>query len=183
MHGTRRVTHRLFASAGKCLATLALVGAAALPARAQDSLVRLSDAEGRPLMSVLGTGIGLPYARLALELPCPTPHAWIIEVTGIQTLPGADATFGFADPEGGFTGVRATAVGYGADRLRLSVDRLAFLAALARARAAYPDAEGPDARVVVEEVAGVAVRREALAEEMAALARDCEAPPRRVAAR
>ncbi|HWT08125.1 MAG TPA: hypothetical protein VN329_03110 [Roseomonas sp.] len=147
----------------------------AAPAAAQDSFVRVADAgTGRPMVSVLGTGMGLPYASLALEMRCPTANAWIIEVTGVQAAPGTPVTFGFGDPQGGFAEIQAAPIRFEEDRLRVSVDRQEFRAALAQARADYPRAAGADARVVIGGAVGVSVQRDALVREMTAFAGDCD---------
>ncbi len=148
----------------------------AAPAVAQDSFVRVADVgTGRPMVSVLGTGMGLPYASLALEMRCPTANAWIIEVTGVQVAPGTSVTFGFGDPQGGFAAIQAAPIRFEQDRLRVSIDRQEFRAALAQARADHPRAAGADARVVVGGAVGVSVQRDALVREMTAFAGDCEA--------
>ena len=147
-----------------------------VPAAAQDSFVRIADAgSGRPVFSVLGTGMGLPYASLALEMSCPTREAWIIDVTGVQAAPGTAVTFGFGDPGGGFAEVQATPLRYEDDRLRVSIDRNAFRAALAQARMEYPGSAGTDARMVVGGSVGVSVRRDTLVREMTAFAGACGA--------
>jgi len=124
---------------------------------------------------VLGTGLGLPYASLALGMGCPTPSAWVIEVTGVQATPGTAVVFGFGDPGGGFAAVQAIPLGYDDDRLRLSIDRGAFRAALAQAREGFPGPAGTDARVVVGGAVGVSVQRDALVREMTGFACGCGA--------
>lgn len=159
------------------LRLLVLVAAAlaAKPAFAQDSFVRVAEAgTGRPMVSVLGTGMGLPYASLALEMRCPTANAWIIEVTGVQADPGTPVTFGFGDPQGGFAEIQAAPIRFEEDRLRVSIDRGDFRAALAQARADYPRATGADARMVIGGAVGVSVHRDALVREMTAFATACE---------
>lgn len=156
--------------------SVAVAALSAVPAVAQDSFVRVADAgTGRPMVSVLGTGMGLPYASLALEMRCPTVNAWIIEVTGVQVAPGTPVIFGFGDPMGGFAAIQAAPIRFEEDRLRVSIDRQEFRAALAQARADHPRAAGADARVVVGGAVGVSVQRDALVREMTAFAGDCEA--------
>ncbi|MEO3473870.1 hypothetical protein AAFN86_18525 [Roseomonas sp. CAU 1739] len=167
------------------LAALAMI-CAGQPAAAQDSIVRLQEADtGQPLISVLGTGLGLSFATLALELGCPTPQSWTMAVTGVQAQPGTQVSLGFGDPMGGYTEVRAWPVDYREDRLRLRVDRNAFRAALAQARTDYPEPAGTDIRVVVGGMVGVSVQRDTLVRALTAFAQDCEAarPPPRPAAR
>ena len=127
--------------------------------------------------------MGLLYASLALEMRCPTAQARVMDVTGVQTEPGTSVAFGFGDPRGGFAAIRAVPLGYEDDRLRVSIDRTAFRAALAQARAEYSASAGADARVVVGGAVGVLVHRATLAREMTAFAQDCDPPRRATAAR
>lgn len=159
------------------LAATVLVGAAALPqvAAAQDSFVRVTDAVGgRPVLSVLGTGMGLHFAALVLEMACPAAQAWTVEVNGIRAPAGTAVAFGFADAAGSWAEVRVAAVAEGARGLRVSLDRASFRAALAQARAAGTPAPEADARIVIGHAVGVSVNRDALVREMTAFARDCE---------
>lgn len=152
----------------------AVVGLCAAPARAQDSFVRVTDpGSGRPVLSVLGSGLGVEYAALVLEMGCPAGPAWTVELAGLQAPQGSSVAFGFADPAGRWAEVRVGAVAFGEERVSVRLDRAAFRAALARARAADPGAAGAEARIVVGEQIGVAVNREALVREMTAFARDC----------
>jgi|GEM_PF-3371241 len=153
----------------------ALLGICAAPARAQDSFVRVTDpGSGRPVLSVLGSGLGVDYAALVLELGCPAGPAWTVEVAGLHAPPGSPVAFGFTDPAGRWAEVRVGAVAFGEDRVSVRLDRASFRAALAQARAADPAASsGAEARIVIAEQIGVAVSREALVREMTDLARDC----------
>ncbi len=151
----------------------------AAPVAAQDSFVRLAEGPAaRPVFSVLGTGMGLPFAELELEMRCPTPEAWPMAVVGVQAPPGTEVTLGFGDPSGGYVGIRLALLRLDPDRLLLSVDRGAFRAALSAARAAYPEAEGTDARVVVGGSVGLSIQRDDLVREMTAFAADCDPPAR-----
>lgn len=165
------------AGAGCVLGAALLLGLAALPqaASAQDSFVRVTDGGGgRPVLSVLGTGMGLDFATLVLEMACPAAQAWTVEVNGVRAPDGTPVAFGFADDAGGWAPVRVEAVGYAAQGLRISLDRASFRAALAQARAQDPSARDADARVVIGHALGVSVNRDALVREMTAFARDCE---------
>lgn len=154
-------------------ALLAALGAA--PAAAQDSFVRAVDAgNGEPVLSVLGTGMGMDFAALVLEMRCPAARAWTLEVTGIRAAEGTPVAFGFGDAAGGWAGVRVVPLGYAAEGLRLSLDRASFAAALAQARAMEAAAPDADARVVIGNAVGLSVSRDELAREMTDFARDCE---------
>lgn len=161
-------------AAALCGLAVALLGLCAAPARAQDSFVRVIDpGSGRPVLSVLGSGLGVNYAALVLEMTCPAGPAWTVEVAGLQAPPGSPVAFGFADPAGRWAEVRVGEVAFGEDRVSVRLDRAAFRSALARARTADPEAAGAEARIVIGEQIGVAVNREALVREMTAFARDC----------
>ncbi|WP_137124270.1 hypothetical protein [Roseomonas sp. HF4] len=161
----------------------ALLGAPAM-ASAQDSFVRYQDpATGRPVLSVLGTGLGLPFASLTVELACPRPDAWTIAVKGVRAPDGTAVAFGFGDPAGGWAEVRVVPAGYHDRSISLSLDRAAFRVALAQARADYPDARDAEARLVIGEAVGVSVGRDALVREMTDFARACDAPRRPALAR
>lgn len=134
----------------------------------------LDGGSGRPVLSVLGTGMGLDFAALVLEMACPGTRAWTVEVTGVRAPAGTPVAFGFADATGGWAEVRVEAVAYGPWGVRIALDRASFRAALARARAQDPSARDADARVVVGDAVGVSVNRDALVREMTAFARDCE---------
>jgi hypothetical protein len=153
----------------------AAVCAAALPARAQDSFVREADfLTGRPLLSVLGSGIGTRPDSLVLEFACPGPEVAILDLRGARFPDGAPITLDLGGGPQGWHEVRLVTVQRPeADWLRLGVDQASFRAALARA-----GAEGAAAVLQVGPALGVAVGLEALAREMAALSRDCAAPRR-----
>ena len=154
-----------------CLAA-ALSGA---PAFAQDSFVRAIDSgNGEPMLSILGTGMGLDFATLVVELRCPAARSWTVEVTGIRAAEGTPVAFGFGDAAGRWSGVQVAPVVYGAEGLRISLDRESFRAALAQARAAGPAAQAADARVVIGHAVGLSVDRDELVREMTDFARDCE---------
>jgi len=169
-----------------CRALLLALGLMAAPAgvQAQDSFVRLQDpATGEPLLSVLGTGLGLSYAGLVLDLACPRPEAWTMVVRGVRAPDGTPVAFGFGDPGGRWAEVRVVATGYLEQGISLSLDRATLRTALNRARADYPDAEAAEARLVIGDALGVAVSRDALVREMSDFARACDAQRRPVLAR
>lgn len=146
-------------------------------ARAQDSFVRLADREtGRPVLSILGTGIGMPFASLSLEMRCPAAQAWSIAVTGVRAPLGTTVMVGFGDPSGGWTPIRSAATRYEDRSLSLSLDRSAFRSALLQARADYPEARDAEIRIVIGEAVGLAVNRDALVREMTDFARECDPP-------
>jgi hypothetical protein len=162
---------------------LALLGgllAAALPARAQDSFARIADeATGRPVLSILGTGVGQPYAALVLDVGCPTPANWTLDVIGQEFPPGAPIRLGFGDVRGAWHEIALRDVRREADgRLRLGVDRAAFRAAITAARGEEATAPGADAMLMIGQALGVSVSLDGLVREMSAFARDCEAPRR-----
>lgn len=147
--------------------------------RAQDSFARVPDREtGRQLLSVLGTGIGMPYASLALEMRCPANEAWTIEVTGVRAPAGTAVAVGFGDPGGGWTPVQAAPLRYDDRSLSVSLDRASFRAALNQARADYPEAREAEIRIVIGEAVGIAVNRDLLVREMTEFARECDQPRR-----
>lgn len=151
-----------------------------LPARAQaqDSFARFAEpATGAPVLSVLGTGIGMAFASLTLELHCPAGAAWTFEVTGVRAPPGTAVSVGFGDAEGGWTPIRSDARHFDNRSLTVAFDGAAFGAALSAARAEFPAAQEAVLRVVVGEAVGVAVSRDDLAREMTDFARDCDAAP------
>lgn len=183
----RSANNRLSSRLRRLLCALPLA-ALALPfaARAQDSFVRVADqATGRPVLSVLGTGLGRPFTSLTLDLACPTPAAWTIEVSGERIPPGAPVQFLFGDPRGGWVEVRVVAAEVGpAGRLRLGLDRGSFRAALAQVRGEMPTAPGADAMLLVGREFGLSVGLDALVREMTAFALACEQPsPRRATMR
>lgn len=162
---------------------LALLGgmlAAAMPARAQDSFARIADeATGRPVLSILGTGIGQPYAVLVLDVGCPTSANWTLDVIGQDLPPGAPIRLGFGDVRGGWHEIVLRDARREADgRLRLGVDRASFRAAITAARGEEASAPGADAMLMIGQGLGVSVSLDGLVREMSALARDCEAPRR-----
>lgn len=163
------------------LFALAGVGLAhAAPARAQDSFVRVSDgATGRPVLSILGTGVGQPYAALVVDLGCPTAASWTIDVVGPEFRPGAPVSLGFGDVRGGWHAVALREARLEPDgRLRLGIDRASFRAAILAARGDEASSPGADAMLMIGEGLGVSVALDALVREMSAFARDCEAPRR-----
>ncbi len=149
--------------------------AAAAPARAQESFVREADfATGRPLLSVLGSGIGTRPAGLVMEFACPGPEVTVLDLRGAEFPDGAPITLDLGGGPAGWHEVRLVGVQRaGADWLRLQIDEASLRAALARARA-----EGAAAVLQVGGGLGVAVGLDALAREMGELARDCAAPRR-----
>ena len=169
------------------LVTGALFAALTLPAPAgaQDSFVRIADqATGRPVLSVLGTGLGRPFASLTLDLACPTPAAWTLDVSGDRFPPGATVRFLFGDPRGGWLEVQVLSVAQAPNGgLRVALDRGSFRVALAQVRGEMPNAPGADAMLLVGETLGVSVGLDLLVREMTAFAQACEPPPRRVTPR
>ena len=146
-------------------------------ARAQDSFVRVADPEtGRPVLSILGTGIGMPFASLSLEMRCPASQAWTIAVTGVRAPLGTTVMVGFGDPGGGWTPIRSAPTRYEDRSLSLSLDRGAFRSALLQARADYPEARDAEVRIVIGDAVGLAVNRDALVREMTEFARECDPP-------
>jgi hypothetical protein len=153
-------------------------------ASAQDSFARIDDpATGRPVLSVLGTGIGLPFASLALTMECPGTETWTVDVTGVRAPDGTGVAFGFGDPGGGWTPVRTASLRYEDRSVSVSLDRSAFRAALNQARAEHPGRAEAEARIVVGDAVGLVVNRDALVRAMTQFAQDCAAevpqPPRR----
>jgi hypothetical protein len=149
--------------------------AAAGPARGQESFVREADfASGRPLLSVLGSGIGTRPASLVMEFACPGPEVTVVDLRGAVFPDGAPITLDLGGGPSGWHEVRLVGVQRPeADWLRLQLDDASFRTALARARA-----EGAAAVLQVGGGLGVAVGLDALAREMGELARDCAAPRR-----
>ncbi len=162
------------------LALFAGLVAGALPARAQDSFARIADeATGRPVLSILGTAIGQPYAALVLDIACPTSANWTLDVIGQDFPPGAPIRLGFGDVRGGWHEIALRDAKLEADgRLRLAVDRASFRAALTAARGDEATSPGADAMLMIGQGLGVSVSLEGLVREMSALARDCETPRR-----
>lgn len=173
---------RRWLSRGSVLAAT-LLGSPTVAA-AQDSFVRYLDpASGRPVLSVLGTGLGLPYASLTVELSCPRSDAWTVAIQGVRAPDGTAVAFGFGDPGGGWAEVRVVPTGYHDRSISLSLDRAAFRAALLQARASHPESRDAEARLVIGEAVGVSVGRDALVREMTDFARACDAPRRPALAR
>lgn len=169
------------------MAVLAAALCCPAAARAQDSFARVADHEtGRPFLSVLGSGIGMAYASLALELRCPVDEAWTIDVTGVRAAAGTAVELGFGDASGGWTPISAAPLRYDERSLSVIFDHAAFHAALARSRAEHPDAGEAEIRIMIGEAVGLTVNRDSLAREMTDFARDCDelgrAPPVRRAA-
>jgi hypothetical protein len=119
-------------------------------------------------------------------MTCPAAGAWTVDVTGLRAPEGTAVAFGFGDPVGGWSQVRAVPVRYEQRSLRVAIERASFREALAQARGGYPEPRDAEARLVIGEAIGLAVNRDALVREMTAFARDCEAAapaPARPAAR
>lgn len=146
-------------------------------ARAQDSFVRVADPDtGRPVLSILGTGIGMAYASLSLEMRCPASQAWTVVVNGVRAPLGTTVMLGFGDPGGGWTPIHAAPTRYEDRSLSVNLDRNAFRAALMQARADYPEARDAEVRIVIGDAVGLAVNRDALVREMTDFARECDPP-------
>lgn len=158
------------------IATLAAALVAPAAARAQDSFARVTDAgTGRPVLSVLGTGIGMPFASLSLEMRCPAAGAWTVAVTGVRAPSGTVVAAGFGDPGGGWAPIRVEPLRYEDSSLSLALNRSSFRAALTQARADYPEARDAELRLVIGDAVGLAVNRDALVREMTDFARNCAA--------
>lgn len=154
---------------------------APIAARAQDSFVRANDtASGEPVFSVLGTGLGLTYAAMGLEMGCPDDGVWTMDITGVHVAPGVSIVMGFGDPRGSFIAVPAIPLQVAGDRFRFTVARHALARALRQAQAEYPAQAGSDLQVLLGGMAGLSVARDDMASEMAAFLNDCE--PRRTVA-
>lgn len=170
------------------VALTALLAAPISAARAQDSFVRVTEREtGQELLSVLGTGIGLAYASLGIELRCPVNEAWTMQVTGVRAAGGTPIEIGFGDVDGAWTPIRSAPLRFDDRSLSLGVDHAALHAALERARAGDRDAASrSEMRIMIGDALGISVSRDDLLREMAAFARDCDrrgaAPPMRAAA-
>jgi hypothetical protein len=158
------------------MSVLLLLLVAAPGARAQDSFVREADfLTGRPLLSVLGSGLGLRPAALTMEFSCPGTGVWSLDLHGADFPAGAPITLDLGDAGRGWREVRLLAVQRpDADRLRISVDEASFRAALADA-ADLDDADAPAAVLQVGSEFGVAVGLGQLAREIGRLAQDCQA--------
>lgn len=152
-----------------------------LPTQAQDSFVRDTDpASGQPVLSALGTGIGLTYAAMALEVECPADGVWVMDLTGVRADPGMRIVVGFGDARGSFIPVPALPQAFAEDRLRFTVARSAFARALSQSQAEYVGQAYSELMVLVGGIVGVSISRDALAREMALFVTECE-PPRRTA--
>ena len=113
----------------------ALVAAPLSAPRAQDSFTRVADGQtGQQVLSVLGTGVGMAYASLALELRCPVNEAWTIDVTGVRAPAGTAVDVGFGDAGGGWTPIRVAPLRFGDRSLSVGLDDAVLHAALERAR-------------------------------------------------
>jgi hypothetical protein len=152
---------------------LALTGAT----RAQDSFVREADfLTGRPLLSVLGSGIGRLPASLTVEFSCPDAEVWSLDLRGAAFPDGAPITLDLGGASGGWHEVRLLTVQRpDADWLRLGVDEGSFRAALARARGADAPPDSAAAVLQVGQELGVAIGLDGLAREIGDLAHDCAA--------
>lgn len=160
--------------------------AAPVAAAAQDSYARVTDqTTGEPVLSVIGTGLGRRYASLVLDIACPTPTAWVMEVSGAHFPPNVPVRVGFGDPRGGWHEIQLRDVGQVPQgRLRIAMDRSSFRAALAEVRSGEPNAPGADVMVAIGDALGLSVRLDPLVREMTAFAQACEPPsPRRPATR
>lgn len=169
---------RLRRVARKVLAVpLALMACVPAVARAQDSFVREADfLTGRPLLSVLGSGIGREPASLMLEFSCPGSEVWSVDLRGAAFPDGAPITLDLGGAASGWHEVRLVSVQRpDADWLRLGVDEASFRVALARAH--RPDALPEDRAAVLQigQALGIAVSLDALAREIGQLAHDCAA--------
>ena len=155
-------------------ALILLVLVQAFPAAAQDSFARYRDERtGEKVLGGLGTGLGQRYATLALEVPCPGNLAWVVEVTGLHAPEEWPVAMGFRDLQGGWTPVPVQVLRYDDGRVTIGVDRAAFRDALATARRRDPVGRKAELRIILGDVVGLAVDREAMAREMADFARDC----------
>lgn len=174
----QKMTRSRFRAVSRLLILLATV-LAALPgaARAQDSFVREADfLTGRPLLSVLGSGVGQVPASLTLEFSCPGHENWSIDLRGARFPDGAPITLDLGGAGGLWHEVRLLTVQRpDADWLRLGVDEASFRAALARARAPGDTTDSAAAVLLVGQDLGVAVGLDSLAREIGALAHDCAA--------
>lgn len=167
-------------------AFLAALCATPVAAAAQDSYARVTgQTTGEPVLSVLGTGLGRPYASLVLDIACPTPAAWVLEASGAHFPANVPVRVGFGDPRGAWHEIELRDVGQvPPGRLRIALDRSSFRAALAQVRGEEPTAPGADVMVVIGEALGLSVRLDPPVREMTAFAQACEPPaPRRPAAR
>lgn len=150
-----------------------LLGAA--DARAQDSFARLGDpAMGPAALSVLGTGIGRPYAMVSLEMRCPQGDAWTVTVRGVSAAPGTPVEVGFLSPGGRRVALPVETTDYGPSGVEFRFARGAYREALAVSRAGRARPGQPQLRVMVGDAVGIAVERDALVREMTDFARDCE---------
>ena len=167
-------------------AFFAALCATPVAAAAQDSYARVTDQmTGEAVLSVIGTGLGRPYASLVLDIACPTPAAWVMEVSGAHFPPDVPVRVGFGDPRGAWHEIQLRDAGQvPPGRLRIAMDRSSFRAALAQVRGDEPTAPGADAMIVIGEALGLSVRLDPLVREMTAFAQTCEPPaPRRPATR
>ncbi len=144
-------------------------------ARAQDSFARVGDAAaGREVLSVLGTGIGRPYAMVSLEMRCPQGDAWTVTMRGVSAAPGTPVEVGFLSPGGRRVALPVESTDYGPTGVEFRFARGAYREALAVSRAGRTRPGQPQLRVMVGDAVGIAVERDALVREMTDFARDCE---------
>jgi hypothetical protein len=156
---------------------LLIAGFFAMPGtlRAQDSFVREVDfMTGRPLLSVLGSGIGQRPASLTVEFSCPDAEVLRLDLRGTEFPDGAPITLDLGGPDGGWHEVRLLSVQRpDADWLRLAVDEASFRVALVRARGADAAPDSTAAVLQVGQELGVAIGLDGLAREIGDLAHDC----------
>jgi hypothetical protein len=169
---------RSIAPPGLSIALLACLSVAAPSVRAQDSFVREADfLTGRPLLSVLGSGLGEHPASLTLEFSCPGAEVWTLDLHGAAFPDGAPITLDLGGAASGWHEVRLLSVQRPeADRLRLGLDEASFRSALVRVRQAEAPREGAAAVLQVGRALGVAVGLDALAREIGDLAQACATP-------
>lgn len=154
---------------------LILCAALAGAARAQDSFVRDADfLTGRPVLSVLGSGVGREPASLMLEFSCPGAEVWSIDLRGAAFPDGAPITLDLGGAGSGWHEVRLVSVQRpDADWLRLGVDEASFRVALARARGLEAAAGERAAVLQIGQDLGIAIGLDSLALEIGHLAHDC----------
>jgi hypothetical protein len=159
------------------LVALLIAGLFATPGtvRAQDSFVREVDfMTGRPMLSVLGSGIGHRPASLTVEFSCPDAEVLRLDLRGTEFPDGAPITLDLGGPDGGWHEVRLLSVQRpDADWLRLAVDEASFRVALVRARGVDAAPDSTAAVLQVGQELGVAIGLDGLAREIGDLAHDC----------
>jgi hypothetical protein len=175
----QKMSHDRMSRRARRLSSVLAAALACAPcaARAQDSFVREADfLTGRPVLSVLGAGVGQRPAALVLEVACPGAGLWSLDLHGADFPAGAPITLDLGDARRGWQEVRLVSVQRpDADRLRIGVDEASLRAALAWAGAAAPGAQGAAVLQVGSEL-GMAVGLDGLAREIGRLAQDCAAP-------